>query len=108
MSYLFVRMHILIYTVSLAITGFGALWLAYAASQATFLPSISGYFIANDGIGYITHSFGTLFAPGWIVHLQPFVPYATAILGTGALMLWLIFKGVNAERWEEQRLAHGN
>jgi hypothetical protein len=108
MSYLFVRMHILIYTVSLAFTGFGALWLAYAASQATFLPRISGYFLAIDGIGYITHSFGTLFAPGWIVHLQPFVPYATAILGTGALMLWLIFKGVNAERWEEQRLAHGN
>ena len=102
MGYLFVRMHLLIYTVSLAFTGFGSLWLAYAATQATFLPRISGYFLAIDGLGYITHSFGTLFAPAWIVHLQPFVPYATAALGTGTLLLWLIFKGVNVERWEEQ------
>jgi len=102
MAYLFVRMHLLVYTVSLAFTGFGSLLLAYAATKATFIPRVGGYFLAIDGVGYITHSFGTLFAPEWIVHLQPFVPYATAIFGTGALMLWLIFKGVNAERWEEQ------
>ncbi len=102
MAYHFFRMHLTIYTVSLAFTGFGSLCLAYAATHATFIPRFGGYFLAIDGLGYITHSFGTLLAPAWIVHLQPFVPYATAIFGTGFLMLWLIFKGVNAERWEQQ------
>jgi hypothetical protein len=102
MAYLFVRMHVYIYTVALAFTGFGSLFLAYAATRASFLPRISGYFLAIDGIGYITHSFGTLLAPAMIAHIQPYVPYMTAILGTGALMIWLIIKGINVERWNEQ------
>ena len=102
MAYLFLRMHLLIYTVALAFTGFGSLFLAYTATQATFIPRVSGYFMVLDGLGYITHSFGTLWAPTLIVHLQPFVPYATSILGTGALMIWLIVKGVNTDRWHEQ------
>ena len=95
-----VRMHSLIYTVALSFTGFAALCLAYSATRATFLPRISGYFLMIDGLGYITHSFGTLWAPEMIVHIQPFVPFATAILGTGALMLWLIVKGVDADAWK--------
>ena len=101
-AYLFLRMHLLVYTVSLAFTGFGSLLLAYVATQSTFLPRFGGWFLAIDGVGYITHSFGTLIAPTWIVHLQPFVPHATAIFATGTLMLWLIVKGVNVDRWTEQ------
>src|SRR5215212_5760290 len=105
MAFLFLRMHLLVYTVSLAFTGFGSLCLAYVATQATFLPRVGGWFLAIDGLGYITHSFGTLVAPTWIVHLQPYVPYATSIFGTGALMIWLIVKGVNVPKWEEQARA---
>jgi hypothetical protein len=101
-AYLCLRMHLLVYTVALAFIGFGSLLLAYTATQSTFLPRFGGWFLAIDGAGYITHSFGTLVAPEWIVHIQPFVPYVTAAFGTGALMLWLIFKGVNVERWNEQ------
>jgi hypothetical protein len=102
MAYLFMKMHLLVYTVALSFTGFCSLCLAYVATQATFIPRFGGYFLAIDGLGYVTHSFGTLLAPTWIVHIQPIVPYATALLGTGTLMFWLIFKGVNSERWREQ------
>lgn len=103
MAFLFLKMHSFVYTVSLAFTGLGALCLAYLATRAKFLPRVAGYFLAIDGLGYVTHSFGTLWAPTLIVHIQPFVPYFTAILGTGALMLWLIVKGVDVKRWQEQR-----
>ncbi len=105
MAYLFLKMHLLVYTVALSFTGFCSLCLASLATQARFIPRFGGYFLALDGLGYVVHSFGTLLAPTWILHLQPIVPYATALLGTGTLMFWLIFKGVNAERWSEQNVS---
>ena len=104
MAFLFLRMHLLVYTVALAFIGFGSLCLAYLATHANFLPRfrLIGYFLVIDGLGYVTHSFGTLLAPTLIVHVQPYVPYLTSILGTGALMLWLIVKGVDEQRWQEQ------
>jgi len=102
MAYLFLKMHLLIYTVSLSFTGMASLCLAYLATRSTFIPRFGGYFLALDGLGYMTHSVGTLVAPTLIVHIQPWVPYATAILGTGTLLLWLIVKGVNVEKWNEQ------
>jgi hypothetical protein len=105
MAYMFLKMHLLVYTVSLTFTGMASLCLAYLATRSTFIPRFGGYFLALDGLGYITHSVGTLIAPTLIVHIQPWVPYATAILGTGTLLLWLIIKGVNVERWNEQNNA---
>jgi hypothetical protein len=37
-----------------------------------------------------------------VTHLYPVLPFTTAILGEGSLMLWLIVKAVDASRWEEQ------
>ncbi len=102
MAFVILKMHAFAYNVALVFIGFCSLCLAYLATRATFLPRISGYFLAIDGLGYLTSSFGALLAPTFIVHLRPWVPFVTAIMGTGALLIWLIVKGVDVQRWEEQ------
>jgi len=63
-------------------------------------------FMAIDGLGYLTISFATFLAPVFAAHLQPILPFGTALLGEGSLMLWLVVRGVNAGRWEAQAAAH--
>lgn len=55
-----------------------------------------------DGFGYITFSFTTFRAPVLGRHLYPYLPFMTAILDELSLMLWLIVKSVDVQRWEEQ------
>jgi hypothetical protein len=52
---------------------------------------------------------------GWLTFLSPplanqLSPYifAPGLLGEGALTLWLLVMGVNAERWKEQASAAGD
>jgi hypothetical protein len=61
--------------------------------------------MAIDGLGYLTFSFATLLSPPLVAHLYPYLPFVTALLGEASLMLWLIVKAVNTQRWEEQDAA---
>jgi Domain of unknown function (DUF4386) len=102
MAFVMLKMHAFAYVIALVFTGFGCLCLAYLATRATFIPRVSGWFLAIDGLGYLTSSFSSLVYPPLAVALRPVVPFVTGILGTGALMIWLIVNGVNVPRWEEQ------
>lgn len=64
--------------------------------RSTFLPRILGALLVLAGIG-------------WIAYLSPIVPAAFSncikglgILAEASLMLWLVVKGVNEPRWQEQ------
>src|SRR5262249_59277444 len=43
--------------------------------------------------------------PPLALRIYPHIPFITAAIGEGALLLWLIVKGVNVERWQEQAVA---
>jgi hypothetical protein len=58
-----------------------------------------------DGLGYLTFTLAAFLSPPFATGIYPYVPFITAALGEGALMLWLIVKGVNAERWQQQAAA---
>jgi hypothetical protein len=74
--------------------------LGYLIFKSLFLPKILGVLMALAGLG-------------WLVFLLPHPNYlslAFEILGMvaeGSLMLWLLTKGVNVERWNEQASAMG-
>lgn len=64
--------------------------------RSTFLPRILGALLVLAGVG-------------WLAYLSPAVANAHArwimglgILAEGLLMLWLVVKGVNEQRWQEQ------
>ena len=71
------------------------LLLGYLIFRSTFLPRILGVLMACAGVG-------------WLIYMSPVANHLTTylkILGfvaEASLMLWLIVKGVNVQRWKEQ------
>ena len=86
---------------SLALFGFYCLLLAYLISRSTFLPRFLAPLLAFAGLGWLT-----FFSPSLSSLLYPYVLFP-GLIGEGALTLWLLVKGVNAERWNEQASAGG-
>ena len=76
--------------------GFYCLLIGYLIFRSTFLPRILGVLMAFAGLGWLT-----FLSPMLANHLSPYI-FAPGILGEGALTLWLLAMGVNAERWNEQ------
>jgi hypothetical protein len=85
---------------SLAFFGPYCLLIGYLIFRSTFLPRILSVLMALAGVG-------------WLLFLSPLVQYLSPylkVLGFVAemsLMLWLIVKGVNVERWKDQASATG-
>jgi Domain of unknown function (DUF4386) len=83
---------------SLVFFGPYCLLIGYLIIRSTFLPRILGVLMAFAGLG-------------WLIFLSPVVQYLSPylkVLGFVAemsLMLWLIVKGVNVQRWEDQAIA---
>ncbi len=102
LALLFLRLHVWSYDVALVFYGAGYVVMGPLLWRASFLPRVLGPLIAIDGLGYMTLSFTGFLAPAAVAHLTPIIPYGTAILGEGALMLWLLVKAVNEERWRQQ------
>lgn len=76
--------------------GFYCLLIGYLIFGSTFLPRILGVLMAIAGLGWLT-----FLSPRLANHLSPYI-FAPGLLGEGALTAWLVAKGVDAERWQEQ------
>jgi len=80
---------------SLVFFGPYCLLLGYLIFRSTFLPRVLGVLMAFAGLG-------------WLIFLTPLASYLSTslkVLGFLAelsLMLWLIVRGVNQQRWKEQ------
>jgi hypothetical protein len=90
------------YGIALVPFGIHCLVIGYLIFQSTFLPRIIGILIALAGLGYLTFVWPPL---GDYL----FVPYilVPGLVGEGSLTLWLIFSGVNVERWTQRARAAG-
>jgi hypothetical protein len=71
------------------------LLIGYLIFRSTFLPRILGVLMALAGVG-------------WLIYLSPLEKYLVlyieilGILAEASLMIWLIVKGVNKLKWEEE------
>jgi len=81
---------------SLVFFGVYCLLIGYLIFRSTFLPPILGVLMAFGGLGWLT-----FLSPRVAHYLSP-LNMAPGVLGEGALTLWLLVIGVNAQRWEEQ------
>lgn len=86
---------------TLVFFGVYCLLIGYLVFRSTFLPRFLGVLMAIGGLGWLTFVSSTL--------VDALTPYnlAPGILGEGALTVWLLAKGVNAQRWQEQASAAG-
>ena len=88
------------YAIHTVFFGFDIICLAYLVLKSTFLPRAIGVLLAVDGLAYLVYSFTNLVAPGLADDLVPWIQFP-ALLGEGALCLWLLVVGVNVERWTQ-------
>ena len=76
--------------------GLWCLLVGYLIYRATFLPRILGVLLMITGVGWMTYLF-----PSLARQIFPLIAIASG-LGEIPLLVWLLVKGVNAERWKEQ------
>ena len=90
--------------IGLVFFGFYCLLIGYLIFRSTFLPRILGAAMTLAGLGWLTGSFASFLSPPFAIHLFPYI-MLPGMLGEGALTVWLLVKGVNEQRWNEQASA---
>src|SRR5262249_20559700 len=90
------RLNAQAFDVGLVFFGLWCILIGYLIAKSTFLPRTIGALYALDGLGSLT----LLWQP--LAHYL--YPYNLALAGPGeiSLLLWLLVRGVNVQRWNEQ------
>jgi hypothetical protein len=70
-------------------------------TRSTFLPRVLGVLLGVGGASYVISSMASLLSPAFGAQLTPFIIPA-ALIGEGSLTVWLMAKGVDGARWQEQ------
>ena len=94
------------YIVHTIFFGFDILCMAYLVLKSQFLPKAIAILLAVDGLAYLLYGFGHILAPAFAAQLVPWIQLP-ALLGEGALCLWLLLKGVDVQHWNNQARAAG-
>jgi hypothetical protein len=105
LAYMFLRLYASSFQLALFFCGASSVVMGFLVLRSTFVPRIIGPLMMIDGLGYLTFSLASFLSPPFATRIYPYVPFMTAALGEGALLLWLIVRGVNVERWQEQAAA---
>ena len=87
------------YDVYTVFFGLDIIILAYLVLTSTFLPRAIGVLLAIDGLAYLAYSFADFLAPGFAARLVPWIQLP-ALIGEGALCLWLLVVGVDVAQWK--------
>jgi len=101
LAYVFLRLNGQAFNIDLVFFGLWCVLIGYLIFRSTFLPRILGVLLAVDGLGWMMYV-----SPPIANHLFPFIAAASA-LAEIPLQLWLLVKGVNPQRWNEQATAAG-
>ncbi len=86
------------------IFGFHLLLLGYLIYQSGFWPKTLGILLTLASLGYLAQSYGHLLSPQYD-ELLATVVVVLAIPGELAFTIWLLWKGVDVERWEGRNQA---
>lgn len=83
------------------IFGFHLLLLGNLVYRSGFWPRLLGILLFIGGVGYLLQSYGHLLAPRYDEILSTVV-IVLSIPGELAFTIWLLWKGVDVERWQER------
>jgi hypothetical protein len=89
------------YTIHTVFFGLDIPVFAYLVLSSKFLLRTIGALLAIDGLAYLCYSFTDILAPDAAAHLVPWIQLP-ALVGEGALCLWLLAVGINLDRWNQQ------
>jgi Domain of unknown function (DUF4386) len=86
-------------TIAVVFFGLYALAKGFLVFKSTFLPRILGVLGAIGGLGWMTYLYEPL-----AVRLQSYI-VGVAVIGALIMVLWLLVKGVDEQRWKEAAAA---
>ena len=86
---------------SLIFFGCFCLVIGYLIFRSGYLPKALGVLMQIAGLSYLTNSFALVLAPALANRLFPAI-LIPAFVGEASLCRWLIVKGVNVSKWQEQ------
>ncbi|HEY8715525.1 MAG TPA: DUF4386 domain-containing protein [Candidatus Acidoferrum sp.] len=96
LAILFFRLNAYAFEVDLVFFGFFCVLTGYLIFKSTFLPRLLGILLMVDGVGWAFYMY-----PPLANQLFTFIAAASG-LAEIPLQLWLLIKGVNSERWNQQ------
>lgn len=99
LALMFIKLYAQSFNTSLVFFGFYCLLIGYLIFRSTFMPRILGVGMMLAGLGWGL----TFLWPPLVQYLSPYVMLSG--VGEAALIVWLLVKGVNSERWNEQAAA---
>jgi Domain of unknown function (DUF4386) len=99
MALVFIKLNVQATYIYLVFFGMFNLSIGYLIFKSAFLPRILGLLMALSGLGWLT-----FLSPPLANQLLTYIE-VLGILAEASLMLWLLVKGVNVERWKEQASA---
>ena len=106
LALLAIRSHSYGFGVALIFFGCFCLIIGYLIFSSGYLPKAIGVLMQIAGLSYLTDSFTLLLAPNFANRIFPAI-LIPAFVGETSLCLWLLVKGVNVQRWNEQAAAAG-
>jgi hypothetical protein len=83
--------------------GLHLLLLGYLVYRSGFWPRLLGILLLLASLGYFAQSYGHILAPRFDGTLSAAV-LLLAVPGELAFAIWLLWKGVDVERWEQRAL----
>ena len=92
------------YSIHTVFFGLDLINFSYLVLRSALVPRAIGVLLAIDGLAYLVYSFANLLEPGFAAKLVPWIQLP-ALIGEGALCLWLLVIGVVVGRWMEQASA---
>jgi hypothetical protein len=101
LAFVFLRAQSFGYELGLVFFALHLFTLGYLVARSGFLPRILGVLLVVSGLGYLGNSFAVFLAPG-LADTMATVVLVAALVGELPLTLWLLVKGVNADRWQER------
>ena len=106
MSLAALKLQMQVFPIGMVFFGIQCISIGYLVARSIFLPCMLGVLLAVGGTCYVIVSFASFLAPSFGPHLVPFL-MPIALIGEGLLGGWLLVKGVNVQRWNEQASLHG-
>jgi hypothetical protein len=99
LAYVFVRLNNYAFDLYMVFFGVWCVMVGSLIFRSTFMPRVLGLLLMISGLGWMMY-----LSPWFAISIFPFIAAASA-LGEMPLELWLLVKGVNAQRWHEQAAA---
>ena len=95
------RAHDVAFNIALILFGVTCIIFGYLIVKSGYLPKLIGVLMQIAGVCYLIACFSALFFPALSNAISPAI-LVPSLIGESSLCLWLLLKGVDLAKWDEQ------